>query len=84
MFGLDFDVMTSIRYELIDTKSGQSIFAETVDANYTATVSDAFIAIERLRLANEGSAKHNIKGFLEKLSELKISNHQISSIELST
>ncbi len=81
MFGLDLEVTTTVRYILTNTKSGEVVFDDTVTAPHTAGVSDAFVAVQRLRLANEGSGKKNIEGFLNKLSELHIKPNQISLIE---
>ncbi|EMP56290.1 hypothetical protein MSNKSG1_10463 [Marinobacter santoriniensis NKSG1] len=79
MFGLDFKVTTHVKYILTDRKNnGAVVLNETVVAPYTATVGDAFVAIKRLRLANEGSGKANIQSLLEKLSELKIQPGDIS------
>ena len=78
LFGLDFEVTTHVQYTLIDSKENSTIFDQTIVAPHTATFSDAFAGVERLRLANEGSGKKNISNFLEKLSELKINKNEIS------
>jgi hypothetical protein len=44
-----------------------TIEGEGQSATGTATTSDAFVAIERLRIANERSVKENIKEFLRQL-----------------
>jgi len=50
----------------IDNYEDKSIvFQKTIKSPYTATVSDAFVRVERLKLANEGSAKENIYKFLK-------------------
>ncbi|MDL0433656.1 hypothetical protein QPM17_21155 [Marinobacter sp. TBZ242] len=73
MFGLNFEVTTQVKYILSDRdNNGAVVMNETIVAPYTATVGDAFAAIKRLRLANEGSGNANIQGLLEKLSELQI------------
>ena len=54
------------------------VLNETVVAPYTATIGDAFAAIKRLRLANEGSGKANIQGLLDKLAELQIQPGDVS------
>lgn len=72
MFGLNFTVTTTVNYILTDRASGSVLLDEIVSAPYTATVGDAFIAVQRLRLANEGSGKENIKGLLDKLAALKL------------
>lgn len=79
MFGLDFEVTTHVRYILTDRdNNGAVVLNETVVAPYTATIGDAFAAIKRLRLANEGSGKANIQGLLNKLNELQIQSGDIS------
>ena len=79
MFGLDFEVTTHVRYILTDRENkGTVVLNETVVTPYTATIGDAFAAIKRLRLANEGSGKANIQGLLDKLSELQIQPGDVS------
>lgn len=78
LFGLDLTVTTYVRYTLTDTESGEIVFDETVIAPHTAGVGDAFVAVKRLRLANEGSAQKNIEELLNELSELRIDVQQIS------
>lgn len=64
MFGLSFDVVSTVRYT-VDGNGKHKRFPVT--ATGTATVSDAFVGVERLRIANERSIKENIKKFLEQL-----------------
>lgn len=78
LVGFDMTVTTRVRYKLLDTDSNQIVFEELVVAPYTATVGDAFAAVTRLRLANEGSAKKNIENFLRRLAQLKIEAQQVS------
>lgn len=79
MFGLNFEVTTQVKYILTDRdNNGAVVMNEMIVAPYTATVGDAFAAIKRLRLANEGSGKANIQGLVEKLSELRIQPGDIS------
>jgi hypothetical protein len=72
LFGIDMTVITYIRYRLTDLQTTMTIFDETIIASYTATFSDAFLGTDRLKMANEGSGKENIKGLIEKLETLKI------------
>jgi len=69
MAGLDLSVTTRVRYSAMDVKSGAAVFDDTVAATGTATVGDALIAVERLRLANEASVKANIESFIQRLRE---------------
>ncbi len=79
VLGINMKVTTHIKYVLIDTQNEDSILLdETLVVPYTATIGDAFVGVQRLRLANEGSAKANIKEFLAKLAELKITEVSVS------
>ena len=74
LIGLDMTVIMNVQYTLIDDKNDKIIWRELVAESYTATFSDAFVGITRLKLANEGTAKKNINMLLKKLSKLKIQN----------
>ena len=67
MMGFDLTVHTQVHYTLTDTKAARPVFDHEINSDFTATVSDAFMAVERLRLANEGSIKKNIQTFMDQL-----------------
>ena len=67
LVGFDIRVNSSVRYELLSRNRGERLWQETINAGYTATVNDAFMGVERLRLANEGSIRENIKKLIERL-----------------
>lgn len=64
--GFDMTVTSHVNYKVYD-QTGQPYLLETVDAPYTATVSDAFVGVERLKLANEGAIRTSIQTFFDKL-----------------
>lgn len=64
--GFDMTVTSHVNYKVYDAK-GAPYLLETIDAPFTATVSDAFVGVERLKLANEGSIRESIKQFFDKL-----------------
>ena len=64
LFGLTFDVKSSVLYKLTGKDTAKEY---PVNVTGTAGVSDAFVAIERLRIANERSIQENIKGLLKAL-----------------
>jgi hypothetical protein len=64
--GLDMTVTSHVNYKVYDS-SGAPYLLDTVDAPFTATMSDAFVGVERLKLANEGSIRESIKQFFDKL-----------------
>jgi hypothetical protein len=67
LFGLDLSVGSNILYRVVERKTRLTWFDETVYASYTATFSDSPLAIQRLRFANEGSIRENIKEFIKRL-----------------
>lgn len=77
IFGASLTVTSTIKYTLTD-RNNKIILDETIETPYTATMGDAFLAVERLKLANEGSAQTNIAGLIQKLYDLKIEPSQIS------
>jgi hypothetical protein len=66
--GFDMTVTSHVNYKVFDT-SGQPLVLETIDTPYTATVGDAFVGVERLKLANEGSIRVSIQKFFDKLRD---------------
>jgi len=66
-FGLDMTVTSKVGYEVIETKTRKSWFDKEILASYTAKFRDAPIGLVRLRLANEGSIRENIKKFINEL-----------------
>ncbi len=63
MFGIDMTVTMSVKY-ILEDKEKNIIFTKLIKEPYTATMGDAFSGVKRLRLANEGSARKNIKVLL--------------------
>ncbi|HEY2009600.1 MAG TPA: hypothetical protein VGH23_11455 [Rhizomicrobium sp.] len=66
--GFDMTVTSHVNYKVYDPKA-QPLVLETIDAPFTATVSDAFVGVERMRLANEGSVRASIEKFFDKLRD---------------
>lgn len=63
--GTDLTVTSKIRYEVRAHRSNRQILSMTVSAPYTAQLSDSVIVFERMRLANEGSVRENIRVFID-------------------
>lgn len=70
--GLDMTVTSSVRYMVIERSSGRTVFDSTVTTPYTTRFSDALIASERLKLANEGAIRTNIGELLSQLMQIRI------------
>ena len=68
LFGADMKVTSRIRYTITDSATKAVVLNEEVIAPYTATFGDSLIGAQRLRLANEGSARKSIAMLIEKLN----------------
>ena len=72
MMGFDMTVGSTVRYSLIETLTRKEVYARVIQVSYTAKMSDAFMGAQRLKLANEGAVKANIKEFVNDLLALKL------------
>jgi hypothetical protein len=70
-FGLSFTVKMETAWTL-KKADGSIAWQEVIKAENTATTSDAFVGVERLRIANEGAARKSIEAGLAKISKLKL------------
>jgi len=66
--GFNLTVKTIIEYNLYD--KNKLVFSKNISQSGNATMSDALFGTKRLRLANEISAKNNIKEMLHSLKEV--------------
>jgi len=71
MIGFNMTVNAVADWKLISAADKKPVFDEYIATPYTAKVSDAFVGVTRLRLANEGAARANIKEGIRRLSELE-------------
>jgi hypothetical protein len=71
-FGFSMTVTMEVSYSLTNTQSGQSVWTMNVTSTHTATTSDAFAGVERLRLADEGAAKNNIQQAIAALETVQL------------
>ena len=71
LMGFDMTVASTVRYTLVETKTRREIYSRVIQIGYTASVSDAFIGSQRLKIANEGSINNNIKTFINDLIGLE-------------
>ena len=67
MFGFSFTVTSTADYLLRNNETKDITFDQKISASYTAIFGDAAYGPTRLKLANEGSIRENIRQFIEKL-----------------
>ncbi|MDR7298533.1 hypothetical protein J2X16_003896 [Pelomonas aquatica] len=70
-FGLSFTVKMETAWTL-KKADGSIAWQEVIKAENTATTSDAFVGVERLRIATEGAARKSIEAGLLKISKLSL------------
>jgi hypothetical protein len=68
--GLDFTVTPKVVYRVVQPNGEVELLREELVTPYTADFSSSFIAVERLRLANEGAIRESIKRFLVRFGEV--------------
>ncbi|MCH8685995.1 hypothetical protein [Pedomonas mirosovicensis] len=69
VFGFTFTVKARVRYTLAKADGSETLLDEEVASEFSATTGDAFLGVERLRLANEGAIRTSIENFLNLLLE---------------
>ncbi len=67
MMGFDMTVTADVKYTLTDVATGKVVWQKELTTPYTAKLSDAFLGVERLKLANEGAIKANISQMIAAL-----------------
>ncbi len=70
-------VTAYVKYEIVDQKTRKTIYGKEIRVPYTATMGDAFLGAERLKIANEGAVKSNIRQFIEEIIALDIPKNSI-------
>ena len=77
MIGLGMTVRLAAEWQLSRTSDGQTVWRETIDSEYTAQFTDAVLGYERLRKANEGAVRENIRKGMERLSTVSLLQNNI-------
>ena len=70
-FGIDMTVTSSIKYTVVDTKTGKEVYSRLIRAPFTAGFSDSPLGATRVRIATEGSIKKNIELLINDLLVMK-------------
>jgi len=71
-FGASLTVTATVKYVLLERATGKAVYEKILATPYTANFSDAFLGMERLKLANEGAMRTNISRLIEDLIALKV------------
>jgi len=62
--GLELAVTARVEYRVTRTSDDFLVFNRMITETYTSTLKDSFVFSDRLKLANEGAIKDNIKKFI--------------------
>lgn len=65
--GFNMEVTARVRYRLTRAADGATVFEREITSPFSAAFNSAFAGVERLRLANEGAVRENIRQFLAAL-----------------
>lgn len=69
LMGFSLTVTPEVQYRVVERATQTEILRETLVTPYTAEFGSSLIAVERLRLANEGAIRESIKAFLVKFAQ---------------
>ncbi|MBL9187742.1 MAG: hypothetical protein JNK23_09710 [Opitutaceae bacterium] len=72
MFGTSFTVNLEATWRLFRRGEPKPVWEKAVASSFTATMGDAFAGVTRLRLANEGAARANIKDAIAQMGTLTL------------
>jgi len=72
LMGFSLTVKMEVSYSLADTQSNKTVWNQDIKSEYTAKTSEAFAAVKRLRLANEGAARENIQQAIAAMAALSL------------
>jgi len=75
--GASMAVTSTVQYVLIERASGKQVAARSWVTPYTAAWNASFLGAERLKLANEGSARENIQQLIGWLAGLKVTGVEL-------
>ena len=70
-FGIDMTVTSTIKYTVVDTKTGKDVYSRPIRTPFTASFSDSPLGATRVRIATEGSIKKNIEMLITDLLMMK-------------
>ncbi|MBI1245121.1 MAG: hypothetical protein GC202_08955 [Alphaproteobacteria bacterium] len=70
IMGFNLTVTPRVAYRVVEKSSSNELFREELTTPYTAEFGQSLIAVERLRLANEGAIRESIKRFLTRFGEI--------------
>jgi hypothetical protein len=71
IFGASFTVDLEVAWSLTRTNDQAAILRKVIRSSHTATMSDAFVGVTRLRLAVEGAARKNIDSAIQEIAATK-------------
>jgi hypothetical protein len=78
LFGFDLMVTATAEYILKAKSTNEVLYSKTFVTPFTATFSDSAMAIQRLRLANEGAVRNNIEKVIDDLLSIKIDKNAVA------
>lgn len=76
--GMSMTVNMVVRYRLTDRATGESVLDQRIASTYKAGFGEALVGTARLRKANEGAVRENLKLLLERMDELSLGTERVS------
>lgn len=73
VMGFSLTVTATVNYVLTERATGKEVMSKRIAVPFTAKASDAFAAVERMRLANEGAVRVNIGQLIGEIRKVGVS-----------
>jgi len=71
LIGFDFTVTCQTKYQIFDQQKNKIVFERTLTTPYTASFTSSIIGIERMKVANEGAVRENIRNLINQLYSIQ-------------
>lgn len=65
---MGFNMTTDVEIDYVLRRGGSTVWRESIKSTYTATVGEAFVGAERVRVSTEGAVRENIRTAISKMS----------------
>ena len=72
IMAFNMTVSVTANWKLIDLSNNKVVFEELIPTPYKAGMGESWVGVKRLRLANEGAVRENIKQGIRRLAELNL------------
>lgn len=70
LLGFNFEIEMAVHYSILNKKNNIIMYSKLIESKGKGSVSEAFLAFERMAIAKGRAAKNNIEIFLQDINDL--------------